>query len=69
MQQYLPLGNIQKEAVSNLALGLFSIYCTRAIIGRSRFEAALVYKQRIIGFKNEEFPFLVNGDAMNLRLG
>ena len=27
-------------------------YRTRAIIGRSRFEAALVYKPRILGFKN-----------------
>ena len=27
---------------------------TRAIIGRSRFEAALVYKPRILGLKNEE---------------
>ena len=32
------------------------IYRTRAIIGRSRFEAALVYKPRILGLKNEEFP-------------
>ena len=30
-------------------------YRTRAIIGRSRFEAALVYKPRILGLKNEEF--------------
>ena len=37
-----------------------SIYRTRAIIGRSRFEAALVYKPRILGLKNEEFPFLVH---------
>ena len=36
------------------------IYRTRAIIGRSRFEAALVYKPRILGLKNEEFPFLVH---------
>ena len=35
-------------------------YSTRAIIGRSRFEAALVYKPRILGLKNEEFPFLVH---------
>ena len=34
-------------------------YRTRAIIGRSRFEAALVYKPHILGLKNEEFPFLV----------
>ena len=34
-------------------------YRTRAIIGRSQFEAALVYKPRILGLKNEEFPFLV----------
>ena len=37
-----------------------SIYRTRAIIGRSRFEAALVYKPRILGLKSEEFPFLVH---------
>ena len=35
-------------------------YRTRAIISRSRFEAALVYKPRILGLKNEEFPFLVH---------
>lgn len=35
-------------------------YRTRAIIDRSRFEAALVYKPRILGLKNEEFPFLVH---------
>ena len=35
-------------------------YRTRAIIGRSRFEAALVYKPRILGFKSEEFLFLVH---------
>ena len=36
------------------------LYRTRAIIGRSRFEAALVYKPRILGLKIEEFPFLVH---------
>ena len=36
------------------------MYRTRAIIGRSRFEAALVYKPRILGLKNEEFPFSVH---------
>ena len=35
-------------------------YRTRAIIGRSWFEAALIYKPRILGLKNEEFPFLVH---------
>ena len=35
-------------------------YRTRAIISRFRFEAALVYKPRILGLKNEEFPFLVH---------
>ena len=35
-------------------------YRTSAIICRSRFEAALVYKPRILGLKNEEFPFLVH---------
>ena len=39
---------------------LHSNYPTRAIIGRSRFEAALIYKPRILGLKNEEFPFLVH---------
>ena len=32
----------------------------RAIITRSRFETALVYKPRILGLKNEEFSFLVH---------
>ena len=36
------------------------IYSTRAIITRSRFETALIYKPRILGLKNEEFPFLVH---------
>ena len=35
-------------------------YHTRAIIGRSRFEAALVSKPRMLGLKNEEFLFLVH---------
>ena len=35
-------------------------YRTRAIIGRSRFEAALVYRPRILGLKSEEFPFLIH---------
>ena len=35
-------------------------YHTCAIIGRSQFEAALVYKPRILSLKNEEFPFLVH---------
>ena len=30
----------------------------RAIITRSRFETALIYKPRILGLKNDEFPFL-----------
>ena len=38
----------------------FSEYRTRATISRSRFEAALVYKPRILSLKNEEFPFLVH---------
>ena len=37
-----------------------NIYRTPAIIDRSRVEAALVYKPRILGLKNEEFPFLVH---------
>ena len=35
-------------------------YRTRATISRSRFEAALVYKPRILSLKYEEFPFLVH---------
>ena len=35
-------------------------YRTRVIIARSRSETALKYKPRILGLKNEEFPFLVN---------
>ena len=35
-------------------------YRTRAIISRSQFEAALVYKPQILSLKNEEFPFLVH---------
>ena len=35
-------------------------YRTRATISRSRFEAALFYKPRILSLKNEEFPFLVH---------
>jgi hypothetical protein len=31
----------------------YSKYSTRAIISRSRFEAALVYNQRILSFKKE----------------
>ena len=30
-----------------------------AVISRSRFEAALIYKPRSLSLKNEEFPFLV----------
>ena len=37
-----------------------SRYCTRAIISRSQFEAALFYKPRILSLENEEFPFLVH---------
>ena len=37
-----------------------SEYRTRAIISRSQFEAALVYKPRILSLKNEEFSFLVH---------
>ena len=44
----------------HLMAALATEYRTRAIIGRSRFEAALVYKPRILGLKNEEFPFLVH---------
>ena len=46
--------------IIGLSFGAFSEYRTRAIIGRSRFEAALVYKPRILSLKNEEFPFLVH---------
>ena len=37
-----------------------TLVTVRAIIGRSRFEAALVYKPRILSLKNEEFTFLVH---------
>ena len=43
-------------------------YRSRAIIGRSRFEAALVYKPRILGLKNEEIPFLKTGYQKNRQL-
>ena len=49
-------------------LRLFLEYRTRAIIGRSRFEAALVYKPRILGLKNEEIPFLKTGYQKNRQL-
>ena len=45
--------------IIGLSFGAFSEYRTRAIIGRSRFEAALVYKPRILSLKKEEFPFVV----------
>ena len=53
------------DFLERLKIGSFNwwkdtMYHTRAIIGRSRFEAALVYKPRILGLKNEEFPFLVH---------
>ena len=35
-------------------------YSTRAIISRSRFEATLVYKLRILSLKIEAIPFLVH---------
>ena len=47
------------ESQYNKALE-YKAYRTLAIISRSRFEAALVYKPRILGLKNEEFPFLVH---------
>ena len=47
----------RQEFMSELLKNI--IYRTRAIISRSRFEAALVYKPRILSLKNEEFPFLV----------
>ena len=45
-----------------IILGNYSkkIYRTRAIITRSWSVTALVYKLRILGLKNEEFPFLVH---------
>lgn len=35
-------------------------YRTRTIISRSRLEANLVHKPRLLSLKNEEFPFLVH---------
>ena len=43
-------------------------YRTRAIIARSRSETALEYKPRILGLKNEEFPFLVHKVVCNINL-
>ena len=40
--------------------GHFTYYRTCAIITRSWLETALVYKPRILGLKNEEFPILVH---------
>ena len=51
---------VRKPNVINYDVVFVSRYRTRAIIGRSRFEAALVYKPRILGLKSEEFPFLVH---------
>ena len=41
-------------------------YRTRAIIARSRSETTLEYKPRILGLKNEEFPFLVHKVVCNI---
>ena len=45
--------NLEKEKVK-------CIYRTRAIITRSWSVTALVYKPRILGLENKEFPFLVH---------
>ena len=49
-----------KNVGAIVVCGFFMKYRTRAIISRSRFEAALVYKPQILGLKIEEFPFLVH---------
>ena len=60
----LGLAHIKKTnsvAIRKTLLALVNYtYRTRATISRSRFEAALVYKPRILSLKNEEFPFLVH---------
>ena len=57
----------------NSTFGTFD-YRTCAIISRSWFEAALVYKPQILSLKNEEFPFLVYKlsaiyDAAKVKIG
>ena len=65
LNNILPMGNFNmqntyiKSCLSSLTISKY-YYRTRAIISRSRFEAALVYKPRILSLKNEEFTFLVH---------
>ena len=61
MQQYLPLGNIQKEAVSNLALGLFSIY-------QYQFGCGIL---KMVGPKKQDFwpkIYILKGNHCILRI-
>ena len=46
--------------VMTLVIQAMHVKVYAAIISRSRFEASLVYKPRILGLKMEEFPFLVH---------
>ena len=53
----------ENKCLQNRAIEKFKnlpMYHTRAIISRSRFEAAPIYKPQILSLKNEEFPFLVH---------
>ena len=55
-QNFQTLHPFQKDTankISNIMRRPQKIYRTRAIITRSRFEAALVYKPQILGFKKE----------------
>ena len=49
IRDYIPREKTNYDTSGNLGI----TYRTRAIISRSRFEAALVYKPRILGFKKE----------------
>ena len=49
---------LKGKKLTNLHLNLY--YRTRTTITRSWSVTALVYKLRILGLKNEEFPFLVH---------
>ena len=54
------IANFTMKSKTKIRILLLDLeYRTRAIIGRSRFEAALVYKPQILCLKIEEFPFLV----------
>ena len=51
---------VKKEYGKYVSFEVHIKYRTRAIITRSWSVTTLVYKPRILGLKNEEFPFLVH---------